>query len=172
MHYVTPGRAGELGFTKHDERVRLEASSISRNTACIYVRSPAFAGNRDDVLRKRERIIRSCAASLQFHSRGFPSRSRCPRCLLARSLSLEAEDPNPSRPFFFYPSGFGRRRAAKGPRGTHTFSLFFSLSLFLSLSRVAQWCPCRRDCYVRKKPSRAKSVDNLNYISHHNPRAG
>lgn len=26
------------------------------------------------------------------------------------------------------------------------------------------------DCYVRKKPSRAKSVDNLNYISHHNPR--
>lgn len=26
------------------------------------------------------------------------------------------------------------------------------------------------DCYVRKKSSRAKSVDNLNYISHHNPR--
>lgn len=26
------------------------------------------------------------------------------------------------------------------------------------------------DCYVRKKPPRTKSVDNLNYISHHNPR--
>lgn len=26
------------------------------------------------------------------------------------------------------------------------------------------------DCYVRKKPSRTKSVDNLNYISHHNSR--
>jgi len=47
-----------------------------------------------------------------------------------------------------------------------------SSSILVSIvpRRGASRGPLTGDCYVRKKSPRAKSVDNLNYISHHNPR--
>jgi len=96
---------------------------------------------------------RSYAAGYNFiHERGSaPSRSRY--CGTPRSLS---------------PDGF---RSPDPPDFLYSTCVFVPVAPWQSgRTRGVARCPCAGDCYVRKKPSQAKSVDNLNYISHHNPR--
>lgn len=71
----------------------------------------------------------------------------------------------------FLPDGFHRNQS-----GPHLAGFLYSSSILVPVApRRGAEDPASRgalvgDCYVRKKPSRTKSVDNLNYISHHNPR--
>lgn len=126
--------------------------------SCVCVVHPP-RGNRD-ALRKRA------------HYRRY-----------ATGYNFIHEVPAPSRSFAFT---FSRRVPSGEPDVPRPPRLPLLLPLYPSSYLLHHLGPCRAvaeddsatrgtlagDCYVRKKPSRAKSVDNLNYISHHNPRAG
>lgn len=118
-----------------------------------------LTGNRD-VLHKRTHYHSYAAGSYNFiHKR---SASSCSFALLYSS-----------RAFAFSRRVYRNQPGVPGP--TLVGFLYFSFILVSVAPKHRAEDSASRgalagDCYVRKKPSRARSVDNLNYISHHNPR--
>lgn len=139
--FMSRGSRGRVRF--YETRRTCASRNIidqSKYCVCMCVRSPAFAGNRDDVLRKRERIIVVARPAYNFIHERLSLSLSLPSGVSSRvHFRSKRRIRTPADPSSFI-SPFWSPSCGKGGHGTHThtFSLSFSRSLFLSLSRVAQ----------------------------------
>lgn len=129
------GRAGELGFTKHGERVRLEASSISRNTVRAYVFVHPPSPEIVTTCCVKESALSAVARpAYNFIHGGFPSRSLAALGVSSRvHFRSKRRIRTPADPSSFIPPVLVAVVRQRGHAG-HTRSLSFSRSLSLPVS--------------------------------------